>query len=1062
MNPTYSLDNTLTLKLNNCGNLLGYSVNAANLGICFADSWITLETDRGCLSTKDYAATLVDKSDTHLCFEYNYPQCVLSVKYQLTTDKQYFQRFITVLPKQKLTVYKTRSIIKLNEAPIQTIDYKTFWHASATAFVRFDGYGIFTGFANPYFTAHEENGYLDVSFEPSLILQADEAFEFDSNFFGIYKASGKLIEQQMPKTPFVVGGKTFTRYVNPSGCIALDRNEIRGFKAFVDEHMELNVDKFMLFFYNFFIPLPQQPNTDEEEQLYYRYIDNFVELGGDVIIFNPLVRQRTPTPSLDSQWEIAPQGSRAERIIKYATDKGLKYGIYMGSAPDNSEYCNSPMTPYASTVQRPNWKKIGQGGEVARENCIACDDFAEWYYTVQKNTIINNGITLWDWDPGPGNAFFCYSANHGHIPGKGGYKGFRNAMKVAGKLKHDCPGLYIQGFHGTKEYGIWGLRYFDQHEAYWEQCPYGMATVYPDISEDRLTASGMRFQSWWNQNFRFLPGVINHSLTHRMCQYCGSPQELTKLFDYIGWKYALMSGLAAGASITVPMIPYDVTDAIGKEYVAFYRKWVDWGRDTFEYHRNSVPFGSQVVVGGIDGYSKFIGNKGFIFLCNPAPMPAEITFELGDEIGLTVEGNYTLKQLYPIEAAYYDAAHNTAEFEYGGMVTATVDPYEVMLLELCPIGEHLKSPLLCNINGVAALEQGKIIVTQSCDEYGKQTSGAVYAANKINAVSVNGVELPFEQNGDYVTFNLLYGGNELPRYLNDWSNGIAVCNNEAAQSLTTSTSFYASPQILELLKGAETDKMEEITAITNNLLGKHSDNFAWALPHRLHIVVPIADSGNPPAAELALNGQPIPLTQLKADGAVTHGTMAYYADITDYVKFGEQNEVALSLQNLAANQFLGAYLQYPNKGITDKVMPSDKPLTQAQTTLIVDTQKLLPWFDNTDNQVRINNAWIAEGIVEEFREYTLCAHVNIDAKDLLGVFAGVQVCIDSCVNSAGVETLHSNEALHYNERRGIWTKKLKMGNRHLLIVDDEQLFVWAVTKDGYMSETFEVSLSWRL
>ena len=85
-------------------------------------------------------------------------------------------------------------------------------------------------------------------------------------------------------------------------------------------------------------------------------------------------------------------------------------------------------------------------------------------------------------------------------------------MNLVKRLKDTFPELYIQGFHGTKEYGLWGFRGFDQHEAYWEQCPYDAGTIYPDLSEDRLTASGMRFQSWWNQNFRFMPAVINHSL----------------------------------------------------------------------------------------------------------------------------------------------------------------------------------------------------------------------------------------------------------------------------------------------------------------------------------------------------------------------------------------------------------------------------------------------------------------------------------------------------------------------------------------------------------------------
>ena len=70
-------------------------------------------------------------------------------------------------------------------------------------------------------------------------------------------------------------------------------------------------------------------------------------------------------------------------------------------------------------------------------------------------------------------------------------------------LKKAVPGLNYQGFHGNKEYGLWGFKYIDQHEAFWENEVYVMNPVFDDLSVDRVTADNIRQQSVWNYYFRF-------------------------------------------------------------------------------------------------------------------------------------------------------------------------------------------------------------------------------------------------------------------------------------------------------------------------------------------------------------------------------------------------------------------------------------------------------------------------------------------------------------------------------------------------------------------------------
>jgi hypothetical protein len=868
--------------------------------------------------------------------------------------------------------------------------------------------------------------------------------------------AGELVRQDIPKTAIVYNGVNHTRYRNPSGYIPLYLSEIRSFKTYADHYLELRVKEFKLVFYQFFCPLPQQPNTKEDEELYYHYIDNFVKIGGDIITFNPLVRNRVPLPNMDSSWEIAPPGSTAERIIQYAKNKGLKIGFYMGSAPDNSSYCDSPMTEYASIAEKPQWKKVGLSGEISRENCIASDDFFEWFFQVQKNTIKKYGIILWDWDPGPGNGFFCYSPDHGHIAGMGGYKGFRNAMAVVKRLREEFPELYIQGFHGTKEYGLWGFKGFDQHEAYWEQCP-GGSVLYPDFSEDRLTASGMRFQSWWNQNFRFMPAVINHSLCHRMTQYCGSPRELLYLFDHLGWKYAVISGLAAGASLTVPLIPYDIDDVYGG-YTEFYHKWVQWGRENVRYTTHAIAFGGQGVTGGVDGFAKILGNKGFLFLGNPAPIKSSITFILGDEIGLSEPGSYVLKEIYPRDDVYFwDENSGKGTFVYDDKVTVVVPQYEVLVLELVPFeGE---SPKLFGISGDAFLEGNVLAIKNSIDEEGGERKGFFISASdkKINSMTVNGTLVSFKDRDGILSFVSGYGEKHLPRYLYNWNDEkgslFNTPNEKSFDHVSIGTVFFAPSKIKEILNSAAPGNAKESELIVKKLNSdKAKGNFAWALPHRIFMVFPFTDSSCIGGMRAFLNDKPCMLTN------VTFGAVGVisYADITDEVRWDEDNTIHLEIDALPHNQFLGAYLYYPPT--TSSVVRN----VELDNELIISRRiypylNLKPWFDAPEKQIRIDNAWIRENLIEEFHPFTVCAVVNYNPDELEGVYLSAQVCIGQTYN-----TLKRDEKMVFDPYRRLWTCTLHMGNRHLLIIDGEEIHVWAVTKDGYVSPTRKVKIEWKL
>ncbi|MBZ5516139.1 MAG: hypothetical protein LAN62_15080, partial [Acidobacteriia bacterium] len=931
-------------------------------------------------------------------------------------------------------------------------------------FLRWEKGGIFTGIENPFFQTAWQGREVTLSFEPAMILKSGETYEAEPQFLGVYKRSGKMVRDQLPLTRLAKDGIYRPRFRNPSGHIPLDWNEIRAMREFAAEYLNVPVDHFLFILYCFWNPMPQLPSTQAEEAEYDRMIDSFQELGGDMIIFNPLVKARVPTEDPSSYWELAPAGSAAERILARAAQKGIKYGFYIGVAAQ-MEHGNAAALPFAP--DRKDWKRVDSAGAVGRENCLASDAYAQWWFAVQRNTIAKYKLALWAWDPGPGHGFFCYSNQHGHLPGKGGYRGWRNSTAIMRRLKEEFPGLYYQGFYGRKEYGLYGQKYTDQHEFYWEQYFQDVRTLHPDLHADRLNASGVRMQTWWSENFRFLPTVMNHAIAHRMNQLYAHPPELKKLWDYLGWKYAFMSALAVGGSLTAPFMP-DSLDAI-PGYRAFCGKWLEWARKNFEYVKYGVSFGDQVTVGGVDGHARIKGNHGYIFLCNPNPRPTRTQFKLDDEIGLSAQGRFTLKELYPNEETYYfDEANRRGIYSAGDAVSIVVPTYEVTLLELSPFRDE-ELPLLFGAGGQFKRTGNTLRVSGVSGEQAA-TSRLVVATradDNLKAVTVNGRSVATRREGQYLMGEIRFAGRELPRTLDDWrtpdGKPFSFPFHNAYESVALTTTFIAEPAIQALLDAATPGNAAEIEAIVKKLEDtgweipglvkekKFPDTFPWARPDRLLLIVPFTDAERVRAVELQLNGADQHVRSYDVTGglAAPPRKIIYYADLTDAVKWGQANDLTLKISGLTANQFLGPYLDYPP---APKVSQLTTHPGSARQPMVYDRPIQDPAKEprRGDPVPVIVSAWMDPASVREDQKAIFAATTNLPPEEIQAVYLSSIVGPDCW----------TDQELQYDPKASQWSLTVRFGERVRIILDCPFSYVWAVAKNGQVSEAQKIPTKW--
>lgn len=648
--------------------------NIEELMTFLGNGGISIATDLGeiCL----YKADFLYEGDC-LIYENSFVKVSIDI-YSKGGDTVY--RNVTVLCKARLTLYRIDFLLRFDETPDTFIEYKTFINAPGAAFVRYSDTGFYTGVENPFFHCLMNGKELCVSYEPSLILKKGDVYESEPQFFGCYKCTGRYIKEKAPvNLEAIKSGIRRPRFFNPCGEIAIDVAEADAMRNYVTEYYNVIEKEFNNILYFFFYPKKKLPQTENEINDYLSTIDRFAELSGDMIAFNPHTETTIPTDE-KPYWELAPKNSPAERILQYAKSKGMRCGYYMGCA-FNGKGGNAALLPFMP--HKKEWKKIDKFGNIARENCLGCDDYLNWWYAVQKNTIEKYDLGYWSWDPGPGNGNDCYATNHGHIPGKGEYKGWRNSQKLLKQLKEAFPKLFLMSFYGRKEYGIWGFRYFSQHEVYWEQTVLYGATIHNDLHDDRNTAHGIRLQNQWCMNFRFTPAHIGHGLVSRMGESIYDP-ELDRAYDYGSYKHSLLSSIACCGSVTHCNIPDCIENIPG--FKEFYQKWIKWARENYHYCEFTRPVSDNVSNDAIDGFTRIHKDSGQIFLFNSSPKVMNKKLCLDKSTGLDTNDTFYLNILYCDEL---ESKSNTLQykgaFHMGDVLDITLPPYGAVVLELTHI-----------------------------------------------------------------------------------------------------------------------------------------------------------------------------------------------------------------------------------------------------------------------------------------------------------------------------------------------------------------------------------------
>lgn len=1030
----------IKLTVSDGGNLESVENLLAAEKYVFSSDVFTVDTDLGVFSnhtTKPVRVT-ADERQVEFHFEFGSTGGLNSVGvsliYSLGPTNPFFRRCLKIGNQNPL---RLKNLILGNtvfaKPASEVVHYVTFIAAPTVEFVRHDKGGWFTGIENPYFKADLSERGLALSFAPALILKPGEGYTSEPQFMGVYKRSGVMIEDS---------GREFRYNANGSGYKPIDRNEIRAMRAFALDYLAPAQKQFLNINYQFFHPLPQMPRTEKDRDYFTKTIDTFSEIGGDMIIFKPLHPYTKP----DAQkpfWDVVPEDPKhaARQVTDYARGKGIAYGFYMGCAAHGNE---GNAAGLHFRPDKPEWKKSDAAGRRAPDNCLAGDDFFEWWFTVQNNTIQKYNLRNWSWDPSLGSGMNCHDESHGHFADEGGYKGWRRGQELMARLKAANPGLFIQGFYGTKNFGLWGLKHVDQHEVLNEQSII-VSTRHHQISDDRQNADGLRFQNNWSMRFRFTPAVMGHALTHRVSEG-GFDPELIKAWDYYGWQYGVMSSLAVAGTVMPTILPYETEWVPG--YVAFYKKWQRWAKDNFEYVNYTEPFGEQVQPGAVDGYARIKGDHGFVFLFNGNPRPSEITFEVGDEINLQEKGDYQFDELYPSEGNKW-VLDNRGKFIFasGEKATLTVPANGCFLLELRRVTTQ-SAPVLVGVAGEVLLAGDKLSITGVTGKPGEVAPCRVRinSPQSVQSVTLNGIPQKFTRTKDEICLVPQFAGESYVRGLDNWTQSdgkrFDFPYHPDQPELKLATTFQLNADVRQLLEKAKPKNFAEMDAKIadwqTNRGGSYAyHNFVCERPSRLWLIVPFLTRCD---FELTLNGEKV--EPLRWDDPSSSAVF----DITDRAKYGGENTIVIALKGMAANRFMGPFLIYPEEATTDKLLPEPG----NPETHVVYNQSLVP-------AMRPRYQMGAGPTVTGAK---MMDHVTLTEPAELRVKLDVPpekvrrvMFFESGFGWMG------QHGLGYSPACQCWTGKVTPGHR-AAIQENEYIYVWAEGTDGLRSEYTPVKVGW--
>jgi hypothetical protein len=444
-----------------------------------------------------------------------------------------------------------------------------------------------------------------------------------------------------------------------------------------------------------------------------------------------------------------------QEILDYAKGKNIKLLAYA-----------YPSLPFMQNPEWTAWRtKIGQKPEGYLTVDTGLRSYQDWWVNLLVEFYEYTGIGGYSFD----HWWMAYTDDAGLVSSK--YQQWFGTRRILEELRRRKPEMIVDGRQQYHGFGTWTwLAGTYPHPLMTDEQP-GSFNAIPDLSTDRVTAGRQRWTAWRLMTRDFTPVEVRPGFITHQTQRNDAEQVMrrdrfrTRDWDYLGWKFNLMSTIATAPFNKVvnylPARDLEEFNAFGEADKLFLKQWMDFTDENAEYLRNIRPIIGQPMVGRCDGTSAIVDDRGYIFLFNPNYRRMSAVFSLDESIGINGAGRYLLTGIFPVEGLH-PGKPGAGYYTKGDAVSIEMDGVTAMVLRIEPAGTSGADPVLFNCTGKAALEGETLAVKEAGARAGESVDALVCLpeGRKVSKVVVNGREQPFTADGQVIAVKLAFAGTD--------------------------------------------------------------------------------------------------------------------------------------------------------------------------------------------------------------------------------------------------------------------------------------------------------------
>jgi len=899
--------------------------------ISFKGDRFVLKVDDKTIDSSTMTPQGIKKTGTVLTYLYKAGDLRIAAVYELRRGWRFVSKQLRVSPTGKHHI-KTASVFQAKLANPVVSEYRCRG-GSYGAFLRFGetpkstkpAFGMFAVIQNPFCKFDLKEGDISVGYVPEMDWSKDYGpFESDRVCLGTYSLSGTGYPGRMlPEWHYVRDPRAYGKdlpHVDINETLAMSEC-VRAFLTYrPKKSVRIHVD----WCENAYQMDLSKPGIWDE---YKRIITRAAEVGCDHILYSPHDENLAPLRESRDAWrwesllwlgmgqkirkgEWVPGKDKLPKVIRerldFAAGKGIRLVPYI-----------YPTLPF---MQNPEWtawvsKLPGSpkpGGY--RGACTGVRSFQDWFVdqlvAFKKQTGVG-GFAFDHW-------WIAYKKTE---CGMSKYAQWYGCRRILMNVRKRCPDVLMDGRQQYHWFGPWTwVAGSYPHPLASDEQPQSFRS-FADLHWSRGSADRQRYMGWWYRVQCFtpveiMPGYMMHqTMRSDAKRRMRRDRYRARDLDYLGWKYSVISSIAtAPINHVVNYLPArDETEykCFTKADRAWLRGWLDWTDENMDTLRNLRPIIGQPMVGRCDGTAAVAGDKGFVFLFNPNYRRLDVSFTLGQEIGLTAAKGkrFVLRQLYP--------DLGKGRFVGGGLrggqsVTLGMTGASAMVLALEPLPEKIDKPILIGCVGQAALEGDRLQLTKVAGEPGTKCGISVLLPGnqKIASLHVNGKSVKFSQSRGAVAASVRFAGKEFRKCQQ-------VGTYDPKFKARTFTGSFELPRRIF----AQLAARRKAWPIPYN---EEELDATWTAPHRLLMFVNVADPKDKMEVSMKIDGRDVDVK--KAYSSVYRSNekntfVGFYADSSS-LKPDTKHKVTVTLPDeLEPGRFQGLFFDNIEPEYTTAIEP---------------------------------------------------------------------------------------------------------------------------------------------